>query len=246
MRPDAIANDRLAIELRRNLDWNFADYDSDWMTQVTVAIRTQILDEATSSFIRRQPQARIVNLGAGFCTRGVRLGSTSLDWIDLDVPALIDLKRQLLPEQPGYRYLARSILDLYWIAEISSAPERPTLFIAEGILQYLPRADVEHLIRELSRRFSGTEMLLEIISPLAASLSILYPTLSRTGLRARWGLSSARELEAWAPGARLTAQWFYDRHLERWGWVRTVAQIPIVRHLMSVVHLRPETAVHRR
>jgi methyltransferase (TIGR00027 family) len=236
-RPDALLRDPIAVDLVERLEWGFGAYAEDWMTQLTVAIRTEILDEGTRDFIRRHPLARVVNLGAGFCARGLRLAASGLDWIDLDFDRVIALKRTLLPERSGYRYVASSILDPAWIERLAHEPERPTLFLAEGVLQYLPRRDVERLLGEITRRFPASEMLLEVISPLAVAIASCSPTLTRAGLRPRWGLRSMRMLERWAPNARVTASWFYDRHLERWGWVRGIAWLPPIRGLMRVVKL---------
>jgi len=237
-RPDALLHDALAVELVDRLDWRFDAYASDWMTQLTVAIRTEILDEATRDFVQRRPGGRVVNLGAGFCVRGLRLAATDVDWIDLDLDSVIALKRRLVPERPGYRYLAASVLDPAWLDQLAEKPHRPTLLLAEGLLQYLPRPEVARLLGNLARRFPGSEMLLEVISPLAVALAALSPTLTRAGLRPQWGIGAVQTLERWVPGARVAASWSYDRHLDRWGWVRAVAWLPPIRDLMRIVDLR--------
>ena len=62
-RPDAIIRDPIALEIFESLDYDFSKFDGAWMTQTGIAIRTKILDEATSVFIRANPRTVVINLG---------------------------------------------------------------------------------------------------------------------------------------------------------------------------------------
>jgi hypothetical protein len=72
---------------------------------------------------------------------------------------------------------------------------------------------------------------------MAARLSRWQPTLRRSGLRARWGVSDGRALSSWGASIRFVDEWCYDRHAERWRWRYRLRRLPAVRGLMRIVHI---------
>jgi methyltransferase (TIGR00027 family) len=245
-RPDALFRDPVAEEIVDSIDWDSTAFEADWITHVGVAVRTEILDEATRSFLARNPGALVVNLGAGLCTRFFRVDDDAVEWIDVDLPDVIELKHRVLGERDRYRLVPMSLLDRRWMEEIGWRMARPALVIAEGVLQYLPHDDVRSLLREIVLRHGMVEVLFDVVSPFGALLSRWQPSLARLGVRAAWGVNDATEVASWAQGADVVAEWTYDRHLSRWRWVELVHRIPAVRRLMRVVHLRAVNDVQGR
>ena len=78
-RANGIVPDEKAVEMVEYIDYDFAKFDQAQMSQVGVAIRTEIFDEQAAPFIGRHPNAIVVNLGAGLCTR--------FNWVDNDLGA---------------------------------------------------------------------------------------------------------------------------------------------------------------
>jgi len=48
-RADGIIRDEKAVEMIQSIDYDFARFDRAWLSQVGVAVRTEILDEVTAS-----------------------------------------------------------------------------------------------------------------------------------------------------------------------------------------------------
>jgi len=95
---------------------------------------------------------RVVVIGAGFDTLGIRLSREfdRLDVIELDHPATQELKRSSLARNEmalseNFRF---STIDLTHEA-LPSGDAKPTVFILEGVLMYLPEMDVCRLFRGL-------------------------------------------------------------------------------------------------
>ena len=64
-----IINDHKAIEMMEQINYDFNKFDSEWTTQISIAVRTEILDNATKEFITKFPDAVIINIGCGLDTR---------------------------------------------------------------------------------------------------------------------------------------------------------------------------------
>ncbi len=237
-RPDALWRDPAAVDIVERLDCDWGRFDDDWITQIGVAVRTEILDDATRAFFARAAQPTVVNLGAGLCTRFARVDDGRVRWVDIDVPEVVAVRRALVAETDRYRIVAASILDPGWTDRLELRPDATLLFIAEGVLQYLDGSDVEALLTTIGTRFPGSEMLFDASSPAAIALARVLPSLRRAGVRPRWGYRGLASLAARLPAVEPIAEWRYDRHLERWGWIRVIRRLPGVTTLMRVAHVR--------
>ncbi|MEO6027154.1 MAG: class I SAM-dependent methyltransferase [Candidatus Binatia bacterium] len=238
-RADALFHDPVAERIVARLALDTSRYDRDWLTQTGVAIRTEILDHAVRDFVAKYPRAVVVNLGAGLCTRFFRIDDGTLDWVDIDDPAVIELRQRLIDTPARCHLLTASILRDEWRTDVLRlATGRPLLFIAEGVLQYFEPPEVQRLLTSLAENFPEAEALVEAISPLAMAASRWQPSLRAVGVRARWGIGRASTIEDWSPRIRVVDAIFYDRHLVRWRWLRRFHWVPAVRKLMQIVHLR--------
>jgi hypothetical protein len=178
----------------------------------------------------------IVNLGAGLCTRYDRLDRPAVDWIEIDFPDVIALRRALLPETSNHRAIACSVTDHSWLEQIPSLLEAPPLFIAEGLLMYIPDSEVRRLLIALQRRFPGCKLLADTVSPLVSALYARHPILGDTGMRwHRRTLGSQRQLDRWSSGILLENMWFpTDHHPERWGRTAALWYVPFLRNVAKV------------
>jgi len=234
LRSDRLFEDPEAIRLCEQLRPQLLNVAPGKITELAIAIRTELLDREVAEDLRLHSRT-VVNLGAGLCTRFDRLGRPAVDWIELDLPNVIALRRQLLGETPRHRLLASSVLDFGWMNEIAGAP----LFIAEGLLMYLEERDVRSLVTTLADRFPGSHLLAEVLSPAYRAVSILQPWLRRSGARFRWTPGDPKDLERWGHGVRLERDWMYlDQHPERWGIVRTLRVLPAARAAARLLMLR--------
>ncbi len=240
LRPDAIISDPGALELLRRIEFDPRPLREDWKSQLAVAIRTRLIDEAVLEFLARHDQALVVNLGAGLDCRFERIDDGRLLWYDLDLPEVIELRRELLGDRERVRTLAHSVFDTDWMDAVRE-DGRAVLLVAEGLLMYFSRRRVRDLIRRLGRRFPGAEMLLEVLAFGAVGMAAFHASLRRFGAALKWAPSDCHELERWSPGLRVLAEeCVLDHHPERWGWLAAGAANPWLRLTYGerVLHLR--------
>ncbi|WP_433467538.1 class I SAM-dependent methyltransferase [Spirillospora sp. CA-128828] len=153
-RPDALFTDDLAEALAGPEGFaRFERYDNPGTTEF-LAIRTRWLDEV----IGRSARTQVVLVAAGLDTRSVRLDWASATVLyELDQAGLMEWKEKRLAELDAvHRCDRRGIgTDLTgpWEETLRSAgwdPSVPTLWIAEGLLFYLPEPDARTLLERLA------------------------------------------------------------------------------------------------
>ncbi len=161
-----------------------------------VALRAKQLDVWCADFLVRHLDSVVLHLGCGLDGRAFRLAvPTSVLWFDVDQPNVIELRRRLYDDTERYRMIGSSVTDPRWLDGIPNG--RPTLVAAEGLLMYLPEAEVRRLLGRLTDRFDCGEMLFDTLSALAPLLSKVL-----TKGIIKWGIHDARELQNWNPRLR--------------------------------------------
>jgi len=243
-RPDALVKDDRAVALVSQIDYDFSRLKLQPHDQVGIILRLREFDRHARDFLARNPRAVVVHIGCGLDTRFQRVDDGQVEWYDLDLPAVIELRRTLLglgldSEGPRYHLLACSVFDSDWLAPVSALGPRPILFLAEGVLCYFPEAQVKSLVLTLLDHFPGAELVCDANTPLLAWLHNFELILSKMSARLRWGLRRSRDLEGWGQGIRLLDEWFYfDRPEPRLGASRWMRYVPFLGKATGVFHYR--------
>lgn len=125
------------------------------ITQWVMGLRTQALDRLLTHAIERGVDT-ILNLGAGLDTRPYRMNlPRELRWLEVDFPAIIELKNERLAEHEPRCRLERVSLDLgdesVRHEELTRllATSKQTAVLTEGVLMYLTPEQVDSLAAEL-------------------------------------------------------------------------------------------------
>lgn len=114
----------------------------------------------------------VVNLAAGFDTRPYRLAlPSSLVWIEVDLPKLIEAKRELLENEKPACVVERIATDL---ADAAARRElfarigargKDVLIVTEGLLVYLTEENVAALARDLAAVATIRHWVIDLASP---------------------------------------------------------------------------------
>ena len=117
-----IVKDDKALEIMEQINYDFGKLDEDdknWPTQVSVVVRTGLLDKAVKVFMDKNPDGFILNIGCGLDTRFYRLDNGSIQWYDLDLPESLQIRKQFFEETDRYKMIPKSVFDYSWINEIN-------------------------------------------------------------------------------------------------------------------------------
>jgi O-methyltransferase involved in polyketide biosynthesis len=246
-RPDALLKDDRAVALVRQMD-----YDSSWLTKmrvdeedrVALVLRNRECDRYARDFLIRNPEGVVVHLGCGLDARFERVDNGRVAWYDLDLPEVIELRRQFIGgEGTRYHLLAHSAFDAAWLDTVSVQRPRPFLFLAEGVLMYFSEAQVRSLVLALRERFPGAELVFDAFSPFLVRMNNFRISRTRIGARYHWGLRRGVDLERWGDGITLLDSWFpFDRPEPRLAHARWMRHVPLLARVMGIFHYRLGTA----
>ncbi|MFC1834742.1 class I SAM-dependent methyltransferase [Thermodesulfobacteriota bacterium] len=212
-RPDGKIKDHWAEEMVDLLDYDFSELDADARGQSGIVTRARIFDRETAKFVATHPDATIVNLGAGLDTRFFRVDNGKIRWVDVDLPEMIELRRQFLRTSERLTFVSRSVLDCRWMQMVPR--ESPLLIIVEGLLIYFDEHDVKALFRNIADHFPKAEVLLDAGSPM--SLRAQMPGIDLQLTPFKWGVSSIAELENWDSRIGFEEEWFFQDMLPEGG-----------------------------
>lgn len=233
-RSNPIIKDEKAVEMMEQIEYDFSNFEGRRMPQVSIAIRTEILDKAVGSFIRKYPGAIIINLGCGLDTRFSRVDNGRIHWYDLDLAEPIRIRRHFFEETNRYKMIAKSVFDYSWIREISRDDEA-VLIIAEGLMMYFTEKKVQNLLNKLVDVFGPAEMFMEVTTPTVVERNKQHDTKFQRHAPFQWGIRSGKEIEKFNPRIKFVTEWnYFDYHEDR----RKEAKITLGRESSSrIVHL---------
>jgi O-methyltransferase involved in polyketide biosynthesis len=202
--------DPRAQEILSQVDYDFTRLRVPYKTVVLVCQRAKKMDSVTREFLAEHPAGAVLHLGCGLDGRFWRVDNGQVEWFDLDMPPVIELRRRFFPEPERYHMIASSVTDLSWIEKVKAAG-RPVLAVAEGLLMYLGEEDVRRLLLRLREAFPDCRLLADVFSRMTARSATQHPSLKHTGAAIGWGIDDPREIEAWAEGIHLLEEWFFTQ-----------------------------------
>jgi O-methyltransferase involved in polyketide biosynthesis len=238
-RPNGIIHDPITVDILDSIDYDFSGKKEVSMgSQIGTSIRTEILDEQTLIFLQKNPEGIVVNLGCGLDTRYHRLDNSKITWFDLDVPETIEIRKNFFAETEHFHFIAKSVLDFSWMDGIPK--DKPTLFIAEGLLMYFTQSDVKKILSAIANQFSKAEFLIEGMSPFIANNSKRHVDVKKYNATFKWGIKSGKEINNWNIGLSFINEWYYfDRHKERASLpFRILSLFSAFRKSMKIMHLK--------
>ena len=161
-RSDGVIRDPWAVALRDSIDYDYRKFGRPTQTH---ALRARTFDVETRDYLSTHPKSAVVALAEGLQTSFWRLDQAGvadeLTWYSVDLPAVIAIRAELLPDDDRIVALAQSALDRSWMDHVDAADG--VFITAEGLLMYLEPEDVRALIADCAARFPGGRMVFDSI-----------------------------------------------------------------------------------
>ena len=192
-------HDALAVELVESIDYPFDSLLQGFGDVALILMaRAYQFDEAIKKYIQKNPKGTIVNLGAGLDTTFFRVRNPDITWIDLDLPNVIALRNQLLPQSKQVHALAKSVLDYSWMEDLKPFNDS-FLFFAGGLVMYFPEQEIKGLFTTMAEQFPGSELVFDTISK--RSLYYANKTLKASKMEnavMHWGVDDISVVGEWS------------------------------------------------
>ena len=244
-RPDAMIRDEKAVALVEQGSMDFSRVKQIRMNELLSAMRiifTREMDRYARDFLGRHPDAVVVHIGCGMDARFERVAERNdrVEWFDLDLPGVIDLRRRFIGnESERYHLLGCSVLEDAWLEAVNIYSQHPILFLAETVFVYFKEAQIKSLVLKLRDHFPGAELVFDGWRPFEVWLGNRYLSKSQFAGRMHWGFWNGRELEGWGDGIHLLNDWgFFDQPEPRLNSYRWMAPIFRLFKPMRIFHFQ--------
>lgn len=166
-----------------------------------VVLRSQWFGQTVRRFLERHPTGLCINLGCGLDASFEELeaaGDGRFAWIDVDLPNVIEIRRRFYVETACRRIVAGDITNSHLFETLPWDAGRPAIVVAEGVLYFLQRAQVESLFRAQAdaadARRADVEIAFDYASPFGAWIVTRRPAHRQLGTTFSWTMHNPGEL----------------------------------------------------
>lgn len=211
--------DKKAMEIVKEMDYDFTKAKEDAMMRNGVVARTIVLDELVQNYVTAHPNAVVINIACGLDTRFYRVDNGKLRWFNLDLPVTIEVRKKFLEETGRVSVLPHSAMDEAWAEEVhktlseeekadkkdkengkaNEKETRPTLVIMEGLTMYLSLEEVRKIFEIIRNHFTDATVLVETMSPFVVK-HIKEKSIEASKAKFTWGIKNGRTLAKELPG----------------------------------------------
>jgi O-methyltransferase involved in polyketide biosynthesis len=209
-RADALLQDHTAVKIINCIDYDFSRIKLQNHDVLGLILRLREFDRFVRDFLMVHPDGVIVHIGCGLDTRFERVDNGRVEWYDLDLPEVVELRTKLIPTKSSrYHLLDRSVFDPAWVDTVSAHCPRPFLFIAEGVFPYFEVEQIRTLVQKLQATFPGAELVFDAHAPWVIWTDNLQLAASKVKARLHFALKHGKDVEDWGDGIRMLEEWFY-------------------------------------
>lgn len=197
-----LLEDKIAVEIISQLDYDFSTIAENINEVVRMGwiARSMLIDRTIKQLLHENSQAVIVNIGCGFDTTFERVDNGSITWYDFDLPDVIELRRQFIPENNRRKMMAGSFLDYEWLDRLNVEGGRNIIFVAAGVFCYFDEYQIKSFFKKIANRFPNSEIIFDAFSPAAIKVSnkiVLEDGGMDEKTILKWGLRRAKDLSLW-------------------------------------------------
>jgi O-methyltransferase involved in polyketide biosynthesis len=202
-KPSAILKDKTSSEIYRRLDQDLTNYieSTNELRNALIIARTQCFESIIIDFLRRYPDATIVNLGCRLDVAYERINNPSIYWYDIDLDNVMGFIKSFLSETSNRKFLTSSLTKDNWFKEIINRGH--ILFIASGVFYYYEDEKIKRFLKRLSRTFPLSELTFDVFNHKKGKIANRFLSKLEGESSVKWHLKSINEILSWDKHLRL-------------------------------------------
>jgi O-methyltransferase involved in polyketide biosynthesis len=233
--------DKTANEIIDRIDYDFSTITKNIseISRMGWVARSLHFDQIITHFLEKHPKATILNIGCGLDTTFERVDNGAIHWYDLDLPDVIELRRQFIKEDTRRKFITGSFLDYDWLDEVQVTDS--ILFLAAGVFYYFEEHQIKEFFIKLADVLPGCEIVFDATSSIKmANKMVLKRSEITEKSFLKWELKSGKTLESWDERIELVEELPMFRNIRSHITFKNkiVAFISDLLHMQYVVHLR--------
>ena len=205
----ALYRDETAARIISQVDYDFSvlEKTSGSVMQrfgfLELAMRQNDLAWEVEDYLKTHPTAAVVNLGCGLDDTGRRCDNGSCKIYNIDFPAVIAARNELLPAGEREENIPCDLNDTSWFSKIDASGG--AVFFAAGVFYYFLTPQVKALVQAMAAAFPDGRLVFDAANRSAVKLMLKtwIKTAQIQDVGAYFAVSDAeKELSLW--GSRLT------------------------------------------
>lgn len=226
-RKNARIRDKKAVEIIKKLNINTAKYDK-FLSHEGVVARTILFDNEIKAYIAEYPDAVCISIGCGFDNRFERVDNGRIKWYNLDLPDVINYRKQFFKENNRVRSIASSALDKKWTDDVEK--DKMAIILMEGVLMYFEEKDVINLFNIIKTYFKHSIIIAEIMPAVHIGKDKYHDTVKVTKAKFKWGLKNCKEAENICKGWHFVDEKSFNIEMKKYSLRgKIIAALPIVK-----------------
>lgn len=188
---NSILHDDTAYKILKEVNYDFTKFKkSDY---AHIVVRAKQFDEWIIKYIQANKNVTVVYIGCGLDSRITRINPPStVYWYDLDFPEVIEVRKLFYSNKHRYQMIDSSATDFSWLERIPKG--RPTLIIAEGVLEYISPEKGKELFGRMIEYFSHGEIIFDVMNSFAINMG-KKKLEKKTGAVCKWAVNDTKEID---------------------------------------------------
>lgn len=191
--------DKKAVEIIDRIDYDFSTIEkTQSISQHSWVARSLHTDKMALEFIKKHPEATIINIGCGMDTTFSRIDNGKIIFYELDLPDVIALRKNFYEDSNRHISIASSFLETDWFEKVKV--QDGLLFLAGGVLMYFEEEQIKAFFIKVADYFKECDFFFDSLSPMGMKIA-KKQVLKKGGMGMPmddgWGLRPVGTIEKW-------------------------------------------------
>ena len=158
---------------------------SKWLAY-NMAMRARVFDDWTDCMLKRNKDALVIHIGCGLDSRNVRVKTPCSEWVDCDLPDVIEIRKKYFQENETYHMKA---LDASRPEQIGSLPNHDAaIVVLEGLSMYLTPGQLRGFLQALEQKYRSLHILMDVYTGFGARVSKYKNPVNDVGVTRLYGI----------------------------------------------------------
>jgi len=141
-------------------------------TMLASVARYYNFDGMIKNFLAKHEKCNIVNLGAGLETAVFRLQAVSTIFYEIDLPEVIEQRKNILGAKENERLIGADLFTLEWAEQIDTS--LPSLLTVSGVFQYFREEKIVQFLSDVKKRFPKGELIFDATNDIGIKYANKY------------------------------------------------------------------------
>lgn len=235
--------DNKAVSIIANLPYDFSliANNGSKLSQAAWIARSIFFDTKIKSFIADNPKVTIVNIGCGLDTTFDRVDNGKIEWIDLDLPDVIALRKKYFQETDHRKLIPMSVFNSEWYKDIDSTNK--VMLLIAGVLYYFDETEVKKLFGDFHNFLPGVEMVFDYCSAKGkeiANKKVIEKGGMDKSAYLKWSIDNIFDIEKWADNIKIISNMpMFIEHKKNYPVIKRIGMnISDMLKIMSLAHVK--------